>query len=109
MMLRVVEGGEDNAAASLHRLVTEQQWRHDWSIKRVWRIHIGATRSKLGQFGPRDECVYNFLLAVKAANQPTLVKKALPAISKAVGHRHRTRHHHRAGHVLISADESNGP
>lgn len=63
----------------------EQQWRGDWYIKRVDVVDPTQSRSELGKFGPPKGSDFNIFIGVKAKDQSTMTKKALPAIMKVLG------------------------
>jgi len=84
LLVKVPKGHEEAAVRELTHHMSNQQWRDDWSIKRVEAADLDESR-RLGRFAPPAGPVHNVFVAVKARNRATLVNKAIPAIHRALG------------------------
>jgi hypothetical protein len=73
---------EDEGVDAVRRLAAYQQWRPDWSIKRIDRIHLGESR-RFGRFAPAEEAEFDLFVALKARNRNILVNRAFPTVTEA--------------------------
>src|SRR5262249_23125821 len=74
-----------DAIPRLARFTQEQQWRGTWYIKRVDVVDPNQSRKELGKFGPPKGSDFNVFIGIKAKDQRTMIKTALPAIMRVLG------------------------